>query len=264
MSYLFQKAKLIKRKKRDMNTQGSIYIYLKILFITAVFIVVTMGCKEEKLPLWSGENYLSFSYMADHKQQEKTFNFATDAPLEAEAYVGINLSLLGNLPNEDFEYKVSIRKMQSNNEDKSDSEKKSGIFHKGLAEDVFKLLVSRDKELLETHYTLEVTLMEATDKIIAPEEFKSARIKVVDKVEKPTWWAQSQASKLGDYYPIKYRLFIIYMDGAILNNLDEYTGIEFANLIGNFKLWWQNKWENGEYHYYLKDGSTPMYESILD
>ena len=63
---------------------------------------------------------------------------------------------------------------------------------------------------------------------------------------------------------MKYRVFIIFMDGEILESLDKYTGLEFINLIADFKTWWKNQWQQGNYQYYDADGVTPLYETILD
>ena len=63
---------------------------------------------------------------------------------------------------------------------------------------------------------------------------------------------------------MKYRVFIIFMDGEILESLDKYTGIEFVNLIADFKAWWKDQWQQRNYQYYDTDGVTPLYETILD
>ena len=87
---------------------------------------------------------------------------------------------------------------------------------------------------------------------------------LTDRISCPVWWSQSSAANLGVYSDMKYRVFIIFMDGEILESLDKYTGIEFVNLIADFKAWWKDQWQQGNYQYYDTDGVTPLYETILD
>ena len=95
-------------------------------------------------------------------------------------------------------------------------------------------------------------------------EYQYVTIQVTDRISCPVWWSQSSAANLGVYSDMKYRVFIIFMDGEILESLDKYTGIEFVNLIADFKAWWKDQWQQGNYQYYDTDGVTPLYETILD
>ena len=100
--------------------------------------------------------------------------------------------------------------------------------------------------------------------LVGPAEYQYVTIQVTDRISCPVWWSQSSAANLGVYSDMKYRVFIIFMDGEILESLDKYTGIEFVNLIADFKAWWKDQWQQGNYQYYDTDGVTPLYETILD
>ena len=140
----------------------------------------------------------------------------------------------------------------------------SGIFHKGLAEDTYEVTVYRNEALLNTEYTLTLSLDAVENCLVGPAEYQYVTIQVTDRISCPVWWSQSSAANLGVYSDMKYRVFIIFMDGEILESLDKYTGIEFVNLIADFKAWWKDQWQQGNYQYYDTDGVTPLYETILD
>ena len=140
----------------------------------------------------------------------------------------------------------------------------SGIFHSGLAEDTYEVTVYRNEALLNTEYTLTLSLDAVENCLVGPAEYQYVTIQVTDRISCPVWWSQSSAANLGVYSDMKYRVFIIFMDGEILESLDKYTGIEFVNLIADFKAWWKDQWQQGNYQYYDTDGETPLYETILD
>ena len=112
--------------------------------------------------------------------------------------------------------------------------------------------------------TLTLSLDAVENCLVGPAEYKHVTIQVTDRISQPVWWNQSSAANLGTYSDMKYRVFIIFMDGEILESLDKYTGIEFVNLIADFKAWWKDQWQQGNYQYYDTDGVTPLYETILD
>ncbi|MSL96585.1 DUF4843 domain-containing protein, partial [Escherichia coli] len=140
----------------------------------------------------------------------------------------------------------------------------SGIFHKALAEDTYEVTVYRNEALLNTEYTLTLSLDAVENCLVGPAEYQYVTIQVTDRISCPVWWSQSSAANLGVYSDMKYRVFIIFMDVEILESLDKYTGLEFINLIADFKTWWKNQWQQGNYQYYDADGVTPLYETILD
>ena len=115
-----------------------------------------------------------------------------------------------------------------------------------------------------SEYTLTLSLDAVENCLVGPAEYQYVTIQVTDRISCPVWWSQSSAANLGVYSDMKYRVFIIFMDGEILESLDKYTGIEFVNLIADFKAWWKDQWQQGNYQYYDTDGVTPLYETILD
>ena len=131
-------------------------------------------------------------------------------------------------------------------------------------EDTYEVTVYRNEDLLNTDYTLTLSLDAVENCLVGPAEYKHVTIQVTDRISQPVWWNQSSAANLGTYSDMKYRVFIIFMDGEILESLDKYTGIEFVNLIADFKAWWKDQWQQGNYQYYDTDGVTPLYETILD
>ena len=212
------------------------------------------SCSEERLKTYDGQNFMHFSYMADKSAQRVTFNFATQAPLADEADVPVSLSLWGFPFGADAAYRVSA----------DDGRSLQGAFRAGRATDTLYLHVSRDTELLATHYTLHLTLEQADGCVVGPSDYASATVTIVDSLDEPRWWSQSMAARLGAYSPLKHRLLIIFMGGEVLTSIDRYTGIEFQQLITDFKQWWRRQWDEGRYRYYATDNQTPLYETIED
>ena len=228
------------------------------------FIFVLAACQEEKLEVYHGSNYVYFTYMDNKKPQFIKFNFATDAPLSLEGKVEVKMTLLGYLLTEDAACSVSVVADQTTATPNNYRPITPGVFHKNKVEDIYEVTLLRDEALLNTDFTLTLNLDHVEGCLIGPSEYKTVNIHVTDRVTMPKWWNQSAASNLGEYSDMKYRVFIIFMDGEILDSLDGYTGIEFTALIADFKRWWQAEWEKGNYHYYDADGTTPLYQTIID
>ena len=236
---------------------------LRFIYLFASIILTTVSCQEEKLKTYSGENYIHFSYMKDRTPQKVEFNFASDAPLSLEGEVGVEMSLWGFLLEKDAPVTVSTVESATNAVRGLDYDlPNNAVFRAGVPKDIYKIPVKRNKELLKTDLKITLHLDKVGNCSCAPEEYLVAKIHVTDKVSEPKWWKQSIASKLGPYSDIKYRLFIIFMGGKILKNLDEYSGIQFAKLISDFKAWWKEEWVKGNYRYYCEDGKTALYETI--
>ena len=236
---------------------------LRYIYLLAVTVLLAASCREEKLKTYSGDNYIHFSYMKDRSPQKIEFNFATEAPLATSAEVNAEMSLWGYLLDKDVKIGVStIDELTTGSKDKDYFLPTNSVFKKGLAKDFYKFEVRREKELLETDYTVALHLDSAEGCICEPKEFSIVIVHITDRVSEPVWWKQSIASRLGPYYDIKYRLFIIFMNGKILKNLDEYSGIQFANIVSAFKERWKEEWGKGNWKYYCEDGETPMYETI--
>ena len=43
---------------------------------------------------------------------------------------------------------------------------------------------------------------------------------------------------------------VSYTHLDVYKRQDKYTGIEFVNLIADFKAWWKDQWQQGNYQYY--------------
>ena len=236
---------------------------LRFIYLFASIILTAVSCQEEKLKTYSGENYIHFSYMKDRTPQKVEFNFAVDAPLSLEGEVGVEMSLWGFLLEKDAPITVSTVDTSTTAVRGRDYDfPRNAVFQKGVPKDIFRILVKSNKDLLETDFRITLHLDKVENCSCGPEEYLIATIHVTDKVSEPKWWKQSIASNLGPYYDIKYRLFIIFMGGKIIKNLDEYSGIQFAKIISDFKIWWKEEWGRGNYLYYCEDGKTPMYETI--
>lgn len=236
----------------------------KIRTVAYIILIMTgLSCKEESLKTYCGDNYIHFTYMPDRTSQKVEFNFATEAPLSKEGTVKAEMTLWGYLLETDSPVTVSVLKEGTDAIEGTDYKlSESGIFHKNRPKDFYELKVFRNNELLHTDYTIALYINKIENGLAAPEQYRKAIIHVTDKVTEPKWWKQSIASCLGEYSDIKYRIFIIFMKGEILRDLDKFSGIQFANLVCDFKQWWKNEWKNGKYIYYDTDGSTPLYETI--
>ncbi len=243
----------------DPNDMKQLLQYLIALLLLPI------SCSEEKLGVYHGDTYLHFTGMDDRSPQTVNFNFATDAPLAFEGTAKARMTLLGYLPETDIRYVVSVVPEKTTAKAGSDYlPLPEGVFHRGRPDDIYEVRVLRNKELLKTRYTLTLCLDKAEGCRIGPSEFRYVTINVRDQVSRPRWWEQSAAVNLGEYSDLKYRVFIIFMDGKILDSLDGYTGIEFTRLIADFKAWWKQEWARGNYQYYDADGTTPLYDTILD
>lgn len=235
-----------------MNTTKPVGTY--IAYCVAIFslLLSTGGCREQQLPLYSGERYIHFECEKDHTPQHVTFNFATDAPLATEGKAILRLTLWGDLFDTNSTFTLHT----------DGAVLPGGTFAAGAVQAIYELPVQRNAALLNTDYTIRLELKTAAQAKVAPQQYSTATVHVIDKVEKPIWWEQSKAKKLGTYSDVKYRLFIIFMNGKRLETLDGYTGIAFMALVEDFKSWWTKEWHAGRYHYYADDGVTPLYETI--
>ncbi len=234
---------------------------------TIIILLLTLfvSCKEEKLDVYKGDNYVYFTYMSDRAPQEVIFNFATDAPLVNQAKAKLSLTLLGYLFEEDTKCSFSYDKDKTSGRPGIDFQPlEQFFFASNKVVDTCELIINRNEELLNTDYVVNIILDQVDAANVGPKEFNNVTVRVVDKLAKPKWWDQSLANNLGEYSDIKYRLFIIFMDGVVLESLDDYTGVEFMELIAEYKLWWKAEWVKGNYKYYDEDGVTPLYETILD
>ena len=72
----------------------------------------------------------------------------------------------------------------------------SGIFHKGLAEDTYEVTVYRNEALLNTEYTLTLSLDAVENCLVGPAEYQYVTIQVTDRisclcggarVQRPIW-----------------------------------------------------------------------------
>lgn len=222
------------------------------LCMTATLLILGAGCREQTIPTYSGDRYVHFEPQKDQSPQVVMFNFATDAPLATAGKVSLRLNLWGDLLEENATYTLRA----------NGSALQDGVFAAGAATTTYELPVQRDPDLLGTDYTIEVELTSVQSATVAPQKYKTATVHVIDHVQEPTWWKQSKAKRLGAYSDLKYRVFIIFMDGKILESLDDYTGLTFMILAKKFKSWWKKEWQAGRYHYYAADGVTPLYDTI--
>ncbi len=228
-------------------------------------LAMSFGCKEAEIKTYDGDNYMFFTYMNDRSAQTYEFNFATQAALEMTGQVPVSLSLWGFMLAQDVTYYLSVDPENTTAVANTDFVPVSqGVFHKENVVDTLWLEVKRNADLLATDFTIVLRLDAVDGCVVGPAEYKTATVRVRDVVEEPSWWSNATANRLGEYSDIKYRVFIIFMDGEILENLDAYTGIAFGQLITDFKAWWKEQWAEGNYQYYAVDGITPLYETISD
>lgn len=216
-----------------------------------------LSCKEDKLDVYHGDNYLHFTPTENEKAVYE-YNFATEGTTaETTVTVPVELRIWGYLPETDFEYTVTISGGASG------QVQGTHTFRKGHAVDTLLVTVTRAGELLSTSYSCTVKIESADAHVVAPESYTTATVSVKDDLSDayPSWWNTTTA--LGDYSQVKFRLLNIYL-GRFLKSLDAYTGITFKQEALNFKTWWKEKWAAGEYRYYDADGTTPLYETIPD
>ena len=238
---------------------------MKLKYLCGLLLLGLTACSEEQLSTYEGNHYVHFTPMEDDKPQLTVFNFATQAPLTQEGEVEVGITLWGFQLEQDAACRVSAVNDKTTAIEGTDyATLQPGVVHQGVPTDTYCVTVYRNAELLNTDYTLTLCLDEVDGCKVGPMEYRYATLQVTDRVTQPKWWEQSVAANLGKYSDLKYRVFIIFMDGKILESLDAYTGIEFVRLIADFKSWWKTEWEKGNYHYYDADGQTPLYETIID
>ena len=177
-------------------------------YTTFCLLLVFASCSEEQLEVYHGDNYVYFTYMSDKSPQKITFNFATDAPLLREGTVKVKMTLLGYLLEENATCDISAVGEKSTARSGIDyAPLTSGIFHKGLAEDTYEVTVYRNEALLNTEYTLTLSLDAVENCLVGPAEYQYVTIQVTDRISCPVWWSQSSAANLGVYSDMKYRVF---------------------------------------------------------
>lgn len=238
---------------------------IKLYLIIVLLPFLSIGCKEQGLQTYSGPDYVHFTPSASGANQVVDINFAeTQTTREMELKVPVELSVWGFMPEKLTKYMVSCNNEKSTGVANKDYVEFSyGEYRPGLPKDTLWITVKRGVELLKTDFCIRVCLEEMDGYNIGPLAYSYADINVTDKVNKPKWWNQAIASKLGEYYDIKFRLFC-YFEGKYITSLEEYSGVSFGNKIKDFKKWWKDQWEEGNFVYYSTDGVTPLYETISD
>ena len=235
--------------------------------ILTAALAVTMllgGCKEDTLDVYHGSDYIHFTPMANDDAQRTTLNFATYGSTgESSGRVPVSVTLWGYLPEADFRYEVSVVADRTTASSSDYTAPSHGTFHAGRAVDTLWITVRRNERLLATDYKFTLRMESADGYVIGPNMDDTAEVSVVDRIDKPAWWEQAYAVRLGAYSDVKYRVLNIYL-GRVLTSLDGYTAITLGEEITRFKAWWRERWEAGEYRYYDEDGTTPLYETIAD
>lgn len=233
-------------------------IYAAIAMIAAALL---SSCREDTLKVYDGDNYVHFTPDGNDTPTAE-YNFAYgETTRETEAEVPVEIRLWGYLPSSDFRCRVSVAE-ESTTASAADYElPEAAVFRAGRPADTLWIKVRRKPELLATSYRLSVK-MDGADggHVVGPSSYSVVTVRVTDAITAmPAWWNTTQA--LGEYSPMKYRVFNIYL-GKVLQNLDGYTNMEFSQEARDFRAWWAAEWEKGNYRYYAPDGTTPLYETI--
>lgn len=237
-------------------------IMKKLLYILPIVLLAAISCKEDTLDVYNGDNYVHFTpTFSDSPEAE--YNFALDGKTtaETEVKVPVEIRLWGYLPEADFKCNLSVVDKETNATAEDYTKPEYALFRKGFHVDTLLVSVKRRAELLATDYYIVLQMDETSDDhVVGPAKYNKVKIHVIDQIKNPpAWWQTTQA--LGDYTPMKYRVFNIYI-GKVLRNLDEYTNITFKEKCLQFKQWWKDNWDS--YMYYDEDGTTPLYDTIPD
>ena len=223
--------------------------------------IFQVSCKEDTLEVYHGDNYVHFTPDADGSIRTE-YNFATSGTTaEMQTEIPVEISLWGYLPETDFKCMTAVSQDGTTAERDDFILPETTVFRKGHHVDTLWVTVARREELLATDYTLTVKLTGAEAHTVAPAEYTEAVITVRDRLSDtpPAWWNTTRA--LGDYSDMKFRVFNIYL-GKYLTSLGGYTSITFEEEVAEFRQWWEDQWNEGNYRYYAEDGSTPLYETI--
>lgn len=204
-----------------------------------ILILTVSACKEDTLPVYNGDNYLHFTPGINDVAEVK-YNFALDGQTSSETEVAIpvQIRLWGYLPTADIKCSVSVSEKGTTAMESDYVNPKYATFRKGFDVDTLWVNVRRRPELLSTDYKLVVDLQNADNGfVVAPAKYAFVTIHVVDEIPNaPVWWETTLA--LGEYSPIKYRLFNIYMNKVVVD-ISSYTVDGFKVEVDNFKSWLQ-------------------------
>ncbi len=215
-----------------MNMKRLLYI-LPFIFLAAV------SCKEDKLPVYHGDNYLHFTPGVNDRA-ETSYNFALDGETtrETEVTIPVQIRLWGYLPTTDVKCSVSVSEKGTTALASDYVNPESATFRKGYDVDTLWVTVRRRPELLLTDYKIVVNMDHADNGfVVAPEIYKKVTIHVTDQIpNQPVWWETQQA--LGEYSAIKYRLFNIFLN-KVVTDVSSYTADGFKEEIVRFKAWLQ-------------------------
>lgn len=233
----------------------------KVLYILPLIFLAVVSCKEDTLDVYNGDNYVHFAPgMTDMPSAEYNFAYDGVTTAETEALVPVELRIWGYLPKTDFKCFVSVDTEKSTANEADYEIEDYAVFRAGCHVDTLWVKVKRNAQLLKTNFKLVVNMTSADeDYVVGPAIYKSAEIKVLDKIEnQPLWWATTQF--LGDYSDLKFRLFNIY-SGKFVTTIDNYSQIEFEQVAADFKAWLKAEWDKGN-KYYANDKTTPLYDTI--
>lgn len=199
--------------------------------------LATSACKEDTLSVYHGDNYLHFTPGINDKA-EVSYNFALDGETstEKEVAIPVQIRLWGYLPTSDIRCNVSVTGQGTTANESDYVNPEYAIFREGFHVDTLWVSVRRRPELLSTDYKLVVDLLNADNGfVVAPAKYASVIIHIIDEIPNvPVWWETTQV--LGEYTPIKYRLFNIYMN-RVVEDISSYTVDGFKMEVAKFKSW---------------------------
>ncbi len=238
---------------------------MKIRYILTILLAFCLfSCKEDALELYHGDNFIHFTPNDDDKVGVE-YNFATEGTTtETEVKVPVKVRLWGYLPEKDFNYIVSVVADGTTASAFDYELSEVQTYKAGLPEYEFLLTVRRSAELLDTDYSIILSIVNAEGHVPAPAKYLKSTVRVVDRLsgKAPAWWSTTPA--LGAYSDMKLRMFNLYL-GKYLTSLDGYTAITLEAEVAAFKQWWKERWDEGKYRYYADEAKTiPLYDTIPD
>lgn len=221
--------------------------------------VALSSCSEDTLEVYNGDNFVHFTPGLDDSVMAE-YNFAYgETTREMYADIPVELRLWGYLSETDFQCSFSVA--EGSSAPAGCEIPSTVVFSAGKESGTMTIRVKRNAELLATDYAFDVKFTNAENHVVGPAKYSTVRIKVKDALPEiaPVWWNTTQA--LGTYSPMKYRVLNIYL-GQVLESLDGYTAMGFADEVAAFKTWWKERWDEGQYRYTDKVTGQPLYETI--
>lgn len=186
----------------------------KFMIIFGLLAIGFVSCKEIGLEENSNTiTYLSFTKDFSTDSVSVSFLFYPEDRVEYP----LELNILGKVPEQDVEYRLSVIKDSTTLNEKNYDLPETFVFRKGYLTDTAYITLTNSAELKNGNFTLWLQVEENENFQKGPFLHQKLRIIVTDKITRPAWWPEEDVVQwyyLGLYSDKKYELLLEVTDQA--------------------------------------------------